>query len=572
MKSLAQNKLSPESSKQTLSVNRSKSSFFSPLIQPKLTIGSPNDIYEREADAVADKVMRMSDSSQQPVMSQTAGMISRKCAACEEEEKHLQKKGAGDMAGEAAPGIVNDVINSGGGNSLDTSTRNFMESRFGHNFADVRVHTGSQAAESASAIQAKAYTSGNHVVFNNGEYAPHTNEGKYLLAHELTHVVQQGASQRKIQRSCGAREIGSPAGCIGNSMPVPERPRYLFDVSCDNFATGNELDLRVDAESILPNELVEIHGLASEEGDIDFNLNLSCARALRAQEVIQDVLNRRGVTARLAVFSHGPIEGGRSINRSVAIVRPHAPEPEPGTEPEPSPSLCLFMNYSDGHDETNDSDHDLDKAHHSGERTSIIVAYDYVGGETGALIDYNVGFFTGTSGYATEDDNALYNHFISGDGSRMNFDPNTDMSAIVGRESAFISFADSFESAILAYIDAHGGSLCGFDGDSYINSNEPGYLNDQYFVWAVLGGYVRLEASVVQTPTGISVVYRIFDHYGAGVSDAGRWELLGLPALYYLQHFHGSWGSEYTPYIWSVEIARDMDRPVLYTPAMPDIQ
>lgn len=100
-------------------------------------------------------------------------------------------------AGMQAPSIVHDVINSAG-QPLDTGTRNYFEPRFGHDFSNVKIHTGSKASESSKAINAHAYTLGNNVVFNNGKYAPHTDEGKRLLAHELTHVIQQkGITQSK---------------------------------------------------------------------------------------------------------------------------------------------------------------------------------------------------------------------------------------------------------------------------------------------------------------------------------------------------------------------------------------
>jgi hypothetical protein len=78
--------------------------------------------------------------------------------------------------------------------SLDTATRAAMEPRFGRDFGDVRIHTGRQAEASAGAVDANAYTIGRDIVFGPGRYAPHTVEGRRLLAHELTHVVQQGAS------------------------------------------------------------------------------------------------------------------------------------------------------------------------------------------------------------------------------------------------------------------------------------------------------------------------------------------------------------------------------------------
>jgi len=96
-----------------------------------------------------------------------------------------------DEREEASP--VRDVVGSGGGSPLDGSTREYMESRLGHDFGDVRVHTGQKADESARSINAQAYTVGNDVVFQSSMYAPETPIGMHTLAHELTHVVQQKA-------------------------------------------------------------------------------------------------------------------------------------------------------------------------------------------------------------------------------------------------------------------------------------------------------------------------------------------------------------------------------------------
>ena len=155
---------------------------------------------------------------------------------------------------------------------------------------------------------------------------------------------------------------------------------------------------------------------------------------------------------------------------------------------------------------------------------------------------------------STSDDDTLFEHFVSGSGSRLGFTPSMDMATIIGNASAFTTFADDFERAVNDYITANR-TLCGFDGDTYISSHRPAYFHSPLFAWAVMGGYSRIEARVSQTSGGINVRYKIFDHFGAGVSDAWSY-LLGLSAMYYLQHFHGSWGTAYTPFIWSVEIER----------------
>jgi hypothetical protein len=86
---------------------------------------------------------------------------------------------------------VLDVVNSGGGSPLDTATRTDMESRFGQDFGDVRVHTGGAAHESAQAVNAHAYTVGSNIVFQRDAYNPGSDAGRHTLAHELTHVIQQ---------------------------------------------------------------------------------------------------------------------------------------------------------------------------------------------------------------------------------------------------------------------------------------------------------------------------------------------------------------------------------------------
>jgi len=89
------------------------------------------------------------------------------------------------------PSPVRDVVGSGGGTPLEGSTRTYMESRLGHDFGDVRIHTGPKADASARSINAQAYTVGTNVVFQTGKFAPDTPSGMHTLAHELTHVVQQ---------------------------------------------------------------------------------------------------------------------------------------------------------------------------------------------------------------------------------------------------------------------------------------------------------------------------------------------------------------------------------------------
>jgi len=129
----------------------------------------------------------------------STALLQRTCACdhkvessgpCSECEKHLQRKAIGSGGSDRAPPIVHEVLGSAG-QPLDSGTRAFMEPRFAHSFGAVRIHTDGAAAASARAVHAAAYTVGHNIVFDSGRYAPDTAHGRRLLAHELTHVVQQ---------------------------------------------------------------------------------------------------------------------------------------------------------------------------------------------------------------------------------------------------------------------------------------------------------------------------------------------------------------------------------------------
>lgn len=126
-----------------------------------------------------------------------------------------------------APPTVHEVLRSPG-YSLDGGIRDVMESHFGHDFGLVRVHTDRRAAESARAVSARAYTVGRHIVFDSGEYQPHTLEGRHLLAHELTHVLQQGGPRVSELQGTEALRVADPnhslerqAADIARSLTAP---------------------------------------------------------------------------------------------------------------------------------------------------------------------------------------------------------------------------------------------------------------------------------------------------------------------------------------------------------------
>lgn len=175
-------------------------------LQSQFAVSEPGDVLEREADQIADRVMRMSISETaapkngaNSQSNSTPSTIHRKCEACEEvndevaEKFVMRKESFASVAptppADAPPSIKN-VIRSRG-QPLDFEIRSFFEPRFGAELSQVRIHTDSAGGRSARAIDAKAYTLGHHIVFGSGEYSPHTESGKYLVAHELAHVQRQ---------------------------------------------------------------------------------------------------------------------------------------------------------------------------------------------------------------------------------------------------------------------------------------------------------------------------------------------------------------------------------------------
>jgi hypothetical protein len=182
------------------------------LIQAKLIVSQPGDPAEQEAERMAEVVMHPSDSGVTGAgavdRQASSSEMQRICSTCEEkmqrqemedeeEEMALQPATAAPDQPTVVPPELEAQVQArrGGGQPLPTSVRAFFEPRFARDFSQVRVHADAPAAESAQSVQALAYTVGSDIVFGAGQYAPATTAGQRLLAHELTHVVQQGASQ-----------------------------------------------------------------------------------------------------------------------------------------------------------------------------------------------------------------------------------------------------------------------------------------------------------------------------------------------------------------------------------------
>jgi len=236
------------------------------LVRAKLKVGRPGDRFEREADRVADRVMRM------PAQNVSAP------AAQPPAEELRNETAPPQAAASEAPAIVHDVLHSPG-LPLDAATRAYFEARFGRDFSQVRVHTGSSAGQSARDLNAQAYTVGYDLVFAAGRFAPGTRDGQRLIAHELAHVVQQ--SDRN-GRAAGQSKVGPglstlPTPLIQRRLLVRGKSRPLhIRVLFDLLESPSGLTLKYDPKS----EEVSISAARAKPA--------SLALGLRLEEIIDD--------------------------------------------------------------------------------------------------------------------------------------------------------------------------------------------------------------------------------------------------------------------------------------------
>ncbi|KAB8140676.1 DUF4157 domain-containing protein [Chloroflexia bacterium SDU3-3] len=182
-----------------------------PPVQAKLTVNTPGDAFEQEADRVAEEVMRDPEepTTEQPSAGAATG-------------GKLQRSGGAEAGPVAEERIAS--MQSGGGAPLPASEQAFFERKMGHDFSKIRIHSDQNAADASKDLSARAFTVGNSIAFAPGEYQPGSAEGRKLLAHELTHTIQQtgGVATKRIQRKTPdhAGETAAPAA----EQPAPGQP------------------------------------------------------------------------------------------------------------------------------------------------------------------------------------------------------------------------------------------------------------------------------------------------------------------------------------------------------------
>ena len=218
-------------------------------IQAELTISQPDDGEEREADHVVAHVLAAPAAGVERAGSGAlAGDIGLQEDLMTPRPGIRRRAAPGDGSGMARRGIES-APSFGGGRPLDDAPRSFMEARFGRNFAGVRIHTDGEAAASARALNARAYTFGRDIVFASGAYRPESGEGRGLLAHELAHVVQQDQEARPTviwRQSADASTSGPtpgatppPATATAGGQPTADRAAGLIvEDSTQDLAPG----------------------------------------------------------------------------------------------------------------------------------------------------------------------------------------------------------------------------------------------------------------------------------------------------------------------------------------------
>jgi hypothetical protein len=217
-------------------------------VQPKLVVGQPDDLYEKEADDIADRIMHMAEpgvSSAGNVenLSEITGKKSPLPTIQSQFREEMVLRSAPEKDGEVTPQFDTGLESlMSGGQPLSRSIRAFFEPRFGYDFSRVRVHSDARGAESARAVNARAYTVGNRIVFGPGEYAPATPIGQRLIAHELVHVVQQTTAPAvpfHLQRAPDKKQKRQDVVLLGEDMKNGEELARLLSPTGRIFPVKN---------------------------------------------------------------------------------------------------------------------------------------------------------------------------------------------------------------------------------------------------------------------------------------------------------------------------------------------
>lgn len=223
------------------------SSFFggrTAVVQTKLSVSTPNDPYEIEAERTADAVMRMPATVTPPVEHPLQRQASRQA---------LARRHSAELQPPAVTPAIESQIQrmSGGGKPLPAGEQRFFEERMGADFSAVRIHTDSNAVQTSRDLNARAFTVGPNIAFAGGEYQPHVESGRHLLAHELTHVIQQGGAG-KVQRQV---DNENNQAVMETAVAAGGAPQ--MDATAEAKAVNPQAEEVVDVQAMAPDQSAE---------------------------------------------------------------------------------------------------------------------------------------------------------------------------------------------------------------------------------------------------------------------------------------------------------------------------
>ena len=237
------------------------------VIQTKLVVNEPGDKYEEQAERVAEQVIRMATETVSVQQGHSPRFIQRAPATAETAQGAWKYgTGVGSASSAGIPPSVQTELRSPG-QPLNGGTREFMEARFRQDFSKVRLHTSESAAESARAVHARAYTVSDHIVFGDGQYAPGSRDGARLLAHELTHVLQQrngGSSAYAPESVCEANANSAANNVLGNPAMPPIIVPASINVAREPDENGRKRPKQLIAEANA--EIDRLRGIAKQKG------------------------------------------------------------------------------------------------------------------------------------------------------------------------------------------------------------------------------------------------------------------------------------------------------------------
>jgi hypothetical protein len=240
-------------------------------LQAKLRVGSADDIYEKEADRVADTIQRQTEEEE--LQMKSAPQVQRQV----EEEEEIQTKVTGTQSTGLGP--LEESINEARsvGQPLEETTRAALEPHFGYDFNEVRVHTGTEADRLSRQLGAEAFTTGKDIFFREGAYQPDSDSGRQLISHELTHVVQQGKGSSALER-----ESASSNRIIGEARVSVSAIQRQASVEAPPAGAGAEAGIeeaRLSALKMMWDSLVVVRlqeaydALSGEQPDVQLTID-----------------------------------------------------------------------------------------------------------------------------------------------------------------------------------------------------------------------------------------------------------------------------------------------------------